>query len=319
MHHCRTNAHLVEEHRIQKETPSLPLYDRHCNELTGMAVKNAKERAKREYPISPKLGDYYLRRVGRLKQTDQTPGVVPDKEICSQLNLFRIGLVHGGYLDTLIALWDDLVRETKTIEPISQHDWRPYRVFVSRVLFFCSCTKFQCCKTCGSYFLRLSVLPYEAPLICQTLAGISLQNLSRCISRTGFFTSILISPLCSFLSLIEQDVHLCFAGAISCVLPQRVNFTYSFCQILHRFDFSSVLDFLFMHLQSACGSSWLSALPEIHKVKFHFFLLFHVLSNVLLLDCFRTHHILKLSFGSLQVRQTIPSFFELQNYFCQVS
>ena len=116
------------------ETPGLPLYDKNCDEITEMALKYAKERARREYPIAPELGDYYLR-VGQLDSTDKTPADVPDKEILSQINLLRFGLVHGGHLDTLIALWDDLVRETKTIEPIVQHDWRPFRVFVSQNIF----------------------------------------------------------------------------------------------------------------------------------------------------------------------------------------
>ena len=55
--HYRTGTHLVKEHRIGIETPGLPLYDKHRNELTGMALKYAKERPRREYPIAPKLGD----------------------------------------------------------------------------------------------------------------------------------------------------------------------------------------------------------------------------------------------------------------------
>ena len=134
LHHYRTDAHLVKEHRIRMATPGLPLYDKHCEDLTGMALKYAKERAKREYPIPPKLGDYYLR-VGQLEQSNQTPAEVLDKEVSSQFNLLRFGLVHGGHVDTLIALWGDLVRETKTVEPIVEHDWRPYRVFVSKIHF----------------------------------------------------------------------------------------------------------------------------------------------------------------------------------------
>ena len=61
LHHYRTDAHLVKEHRIRMETPGLPLYDKNCDEITGMALKYAKERARREYPIAPKLGVYYLR------------------------------------------------------------------------------------------------------------------------------------------------------------------------------------------------------------------------------------------------------------------
>ena len=131
LHHYRTDAHLVKDHRIRMETQGLPLFDQNCDEITGMALKYAKERARREYTIAPKLGDYYLR-VGQLDSTDKTPADVPDKEILSQMNLLRFGLVHGGHPDTLIALWHDLVRETKTIEPIVQHDRRPFRVFVSQ-------------------------------------------------------------------------------------------------------------------------------------------------------------------------------------------
>ena len=31
----------------------------------------------------------------------------------------------------MIALWHDLVKETKTTEPIVQHDWLPHRNLVS--------------------------------------------------------------------------------------------------------------------------------------------------------------------------------------------
>ena len=98
-----------------------------------MALKYAKERARREYPVAPKLGDYYL----RLRQQEQA-GVAgednPRKEIFAQLNLLKIGLMHGGQITTMVALWHDLhdlVKETKTSEAIFQHDWRPHRIFVS--------------------------------------------------------------------------------------------------------------------------------------------------------------------------------------------
>ena len=132
--HYRTDAHLVKEHRIRMETPGLPLYDKYRNELTGMALKYAKERAKREYPITPKLGDYYLR-VGQLEAPQETGTKQLDKETHSQLTLLKTGLIHGGNLDVLIALWHDLVQETKTTEPISQYDWQPHRVLVGIVSF----------------------------------------------------------------------------------------------------------------------------------------------------------------------------------------
>ena len=50
LHHYRTDAHIVKEHRIRMETPGLPLYDKNCDEITGMALKYAKERTRKEYP-----------------------------------------------------------------------------------------------------------------------------------------------------------------------------------------------------------------------------------------------------------------------------
>ena len=103
LRHYRTDAHLVREHRIRMETPGLALFDKQCNELSGMALKYAKERAKREYPIAPKLGDYFLR-VDQQTVPEGTTPENPDKETLSQLTLLKFGLQHGGHLDSLIAL-----------------------------------------------------------------------------------------------------------------------------------------------------------------------------------------------------------------------
>ena len=80
LHHYRTDAHLVKAHRIRMETTGLPLNDKNCNEVTSMALKYGKDRAKWEYFIAPKLGNFYLR-AGQLDQTDKTPVHIPDKEI----------------------------------------------------------------------------------------------------------------------------------------------------------------------------------------------------------------------------------------------
>ena len=130
LRHYRTDAYLVREHRIRMETPGLALFDKQCIELSGMALKYAKERAKREYSIAPKLGDYYLR-VDQQKLPDKTEPDNPDKETLSQLTLIKFGLRHGGHLDSLIALWHDLITETRTSESVSTHDWRPHRILVS--------------------------------------------------------------------------------------------------------------------------------------------------------------------------------------------
>ena len=130
LHHYRTDAHLIKEHRIRMETTGLPLFDKNCEELNGMALKYAKERARRKYPVAPKLGDYYL----RLRQQEQAEIAGednPSKEIFTQLNLLKIGLMHVCQITTIVALWYDLVKETKTAEAIVQQDWRPHRIFVS--------------------------------------------------------------------------------------------------------------------------------------------------------------------------------------------
>ena len=42
LQHYRTDADLIKEHRIRMETPGLPLFDNNCEELSGMALKYAK-------------------------------------------------------------------------------------------------------------------------------------------------------------------------------------------------------------------------------------------------------------------------------------
>ena len=64
LHHYRADAHLVKEHRIRMETPELSLFDKNCNELSGMALKYAKERAKREFvPGCTFVSDAHLFRI----------------------------------------------------------------------------------------------------------------------------------------------------------------------------------------------------------------------------------------------------------------
>ena len=121
--HYRTDAHLLKEHQIRMETPGLPLYDKYRNELIGMALKYAKERAKQEYPIAPKLGDYYLR-VGQLKAPQESSTTPPDRDTLTAHS--PQNRTHPWrQSDVLVALWHDLVQETQITEPISQYDWQP--------------------------------------------------------------------------------------------------------------------------------------------------------------------------------------------------
>ena len=85
-------------------------------------------------------------------------------------------------------------------------------------------------ESSGSYSLRLSVLPDETRLFVNFWAGNSLHSMCLAVFPGRVFSpSVLIPPLGSFFSLVEQDVHLLFmkgfsqrlGWAISRVLPQH--------------------------------------------------------------------------------------------------
>ena len=142
----------------------------------------------------------------------------------------------------------------------------------------------------GSFSLRLAVLSNETRLFINFWAGNSLHSLCIAVFPGRMTNSTaLINPVRSFLALLDRDVQILFMSgftrrfvwAISRVLPQRrrICATPRFdaddlesallvpsVQLLDQFDVLSVLDFLLMRLRSACGSSWLSALPDFQTV-----------------------------------------------------
>ena len=153
----------------------------------------------------------------------------------------------------------------------------------------------------GSFSLRLAVLSNETRLFINFWAGNSLHSLCIAVFPGRMTNSTaLINPVSSLLALLDKDVQILFMSgftrrfvwATSLVLPQRrrICATPRFdaddlesvllvpsVQLLDRFDFRSVLDFLLMRLRSACGSSWLSVLPDFQRVMFCFFSLFFVI------------------------------------------
>ena len=72
------------------ETLGLPLFDKQCNELTGVSLKYAKDWPWREYPKAAMLGEYFLR-IGKLKEPGGTSAGLPKKEVLSQLT-FRLSV-----------------------------------------------------------------------------------------------------------------------------------------------------------------------------------------------------------------------------------
>ena len=99
----------------------------------------------------------------------------------------------------------------------------------------------------------------------------------------------LLSLLSGFFAIAEKDAHLLFltgfdpriTWTVSRALPQRRRICsipqfdaedlvrmmlVPSVQILDRFDFRSLLDFLLLRLRSACDSSWMSSLPDFQHV-----------------------------------------------------
>ena len=151
-------------------------------------------------------------------------------------------------------------------------------------------------ESSGSYSLRLAFTAQETRLFVNFWSGNSLHSMCLAV-LPGRLTnqSALIPIISSFFALLDKEVHLLFlsgfsrrlAWTISRVLPQhkRICSTPKFSpedledlllvptvQILDRLDFRSVLDFLLLRLRSACGSSWLSSLPNFEKVYLLYFI-----------------------------------------------
>ena len=128
--HYRTDAHLVREHRIRLETPGLPLYDKNEQEITGVALDEAREKAEQTFPITPTLGECHLL-PGQRQLRKDTEILDPSSVACSQMRLLLLGLQSGGELDLLTSLLSNLNVEAQGPTRFPQYDWRQKRVFVS--------------------------------------------------------------------------------------------------------------------------------------------------------------------------------------------
>ena len=128
--HYRTEAHLIREHRIRMETPDLPLYRKNEQELVGLALEEAREKAELEFPIAPVLGECYLLPEQRELPAD-TDALDPSSVVCSQIRVLLTGLQHSGNYDSLCTLWNNLGLEIRGPVRVPQFNWKPERVFVS--------------------------------------------------------------------------------------------------------------------------------------------------------------------------------------------
>ena len=128
--HYRTEAHLLRDHRIRMETPGLPLYERNEQELVGLELDEAREKAQLEFPLAPTLGECYLL-PGQHELPADIDALDASSVICSQIRILFVGLQHGGTLETLLSLWNNLGLEIRGPVRVPQFDWSQERVFVS--------------------------------------------------------------------------------------------------------------------------------------------------------------------------------------------
>ena len=132
--HFRTDSHLVKEHRIRLETPGVPLYDRSEKALTGSALQEAKKVAKETYPIASQL-DACLLLVGQDRLADFSTTSNPSEDVISQIAILEYGLRHGGNINSLSGMWNEMVRLFPGNSQESTFSWNRERLFVSISLF----------------------------------------------------------------------------------------------------------------------------------------------------------------------------------------
>ena len=120
----------------------MPLYDKDEQELLGIALQEAKKKAKDAYPIHPQL-DSYRPLVGQDPVPDFSVSTSPTEKIFSQINIPEFGLRHGGNIASLTGMYDKLVRLTAS-DRLSVQNWSQERFFVSYIIKLCDIHQYSC-------------------------------------------------------------------------------------------------------------------------------------------------------------------------------
>ena len=116
------------------ETPGLALYDKEERENLGASLQDAKRKAKEIYPIAPQL-DICRPLVGQETVPDFSVMTSPTEKILSQISILEDGLRHGGHVNSLTGICDELARMV-TNSNMSPQNGSPQRVFVSILSLF---------------------------------------------------------------------------------------------------------------------------------------------------------------------------------------
>ena len=133
--HYRTDAHLVKEHRIRMEVPGMSLYDKDEKELLGIALQAAKRIAKETHPIVPQM-DPQRPLVGQDSVPSPSIESSPTEKVLFQISVIESGLRHGGHVNSLTGVSEEIARVTHSDQLMSQN-WSEQRLFVSIPNIFC--------------------------------------------------------------------------------------------------------------------------------------------------------------------------------------
>ena len=125
----RTDSHLIKGHRIRSKIQRMPLYDRDEEVLAGIAPQEAKKIAKETFQIAPQLDGCRLL-VGQDKLPDSSTTSSPSEDEISQISILERGLRHGGNIDSLVGMWNEMVRLFPGNSQELTFSWSRERLFV---------------------------------------------------------------------------------------------------------------------------------------------------------------------------------------------
>ena len=130
--HYRTDSHLIKEHRIRMEITGMPLFDKDCKEILGIALQDAKRTAKDTYPIAPQLDSRHPL-VGQSAVPATNIASSPTEKVLFQITILEFGLRNGGHVDNLSGIYGEVSRLTSS-NVLTTQNWSDQRLYVS-ILF----------------------------------------------------------------------------------------------------------------------------------------------------------------------------------------
>ena len=132
--HHRYEPHLIKEHRIRIDIPAMALYDREGREILGVSLQEDTKKAKYTNAIAPRL-DLCRPLVGQDTVPLFSAVTSPTENNSSQINIREFGLRHGGHINTLTSIYDELARLASSNQLCTQN-WSSHQLFVSISLSF---------------------------------------------------------------------------------------------------------------------------------------------------------------------------------------